>query len=83
MEWLAHSFLAVTPLRDRLRRVVPLLGFSWGFDIADQGRITLRPVARLSAGDWDAHLPHLRKSYPGWEFGSGSTSADERRIFRE
>jgi hypothetical protein len=74
MEWLAHSFLAVTPLRDRLRRVVPLLGFSWGFDIADQERITLRPVARLSAGDWDAHLPYLCKSYPGWEFGGGSTS---------
>jgi hypothetical protein len=75
MEWLAHSFLAVTPLHDRLRRVVPLLGFSWGFDIADQGRITLRPVARLSAGDWNAHLPYLRKSYPGWEFGGGSMSA--------
>jgi hypothetical protein len=71
MTWLAHSFLAVTPLNETSRRIVPLMGFSWGFDIDEESRITLRPVVRLSADDWDAHLPYLRQSYPRWEFGVG------------
>jgi hypothetical protein len=69
--WIAHSFLATTPLDDVMRGsarwVVPLLGFSWGFDIAGD-RVALRPVARLASGDWDGHLPVLRKSYPYWRF---------------
>ena len=34
LEWVAHSFLATTPLDEvaqlKARRVVPLVGFSWG-----------------------------------------------------
>ena len=69
MEWLAHSFLAVTP-RDAGERkeVVPLLGFSWGFTIDAREQITLTPPARLVASDWTAHLPLLRGSFPTWEF---------------
>jgi hypothetical protein len=37
IEWIAYSFLATTPIDDVIqgspRRVVPLLGFEWGFDI--------------------------------------------------
>jgi len=37
IEWIAYSFLATTPVDEVMqgspRRVVPLLGFEWGFDI--------------------------------------------------
>ncbi|MEU0088192.1 hypothetical protein [Streptomyces sp. NPDC006274] len=33
-----------------------------------EGRITLRPVQPLAPGDWDAHLPFLGTSCPGWVF---------------
>jgi hypothetical protein len=78
LEWLAHSFLAVTPReQDASKRVVPLLGFSWGFLIGDDGGIMLRPVEQLSARGWNDHLPYLRDRYPSWQFselrpGSGT-----------
>jgi hypothetical protein len=68
LDWVAHSFLAVSPLRGNRRLVTPLLGFSWGFDISDDGTVTLNPVASLSAQDWQWHLPYLRTSYPDWSF---------------
>jgi hypothetical protein len=39
MDWVAHSFLATTPF-DGQRRVVPLAGFSWGFEIR-RGEVAL------------------------------------------
>jgi hypothetical protein len=67
--WLAHSFLAVTPWDTGAdRQVVPLLGFSWGFEIDAGGRITLVPEAQLSAADWAAHIRYLSTSYPTWRF---------------
>ena len=69
LTWLAHSFLAVTPRHAGAhKQVVPLLGFSWGFDIDVTGRITIVREAPLSADDWAAHLPYLRASYPRWRF---------------
>jgi hypothetical protein len=69
LEWVAHSFLAVTPREpDAQKRVVPLLGFSWGFVIGDDGLIVLGPVEQLEAGDWNDHVPYLRDCYPGWQF---------------
>jgi hypothetical protein len=70
LAWLAHSFLAVTPWDMGHRQVVPLLGFSWGFEIDGGGRITLVPEARLSAADWAGHIPYLSASYPTWHFPS-------------
>jgi hypothetical protein len=40
MDWLAHSFLAATPF-DGPRRVLPLVGFSWGFEIWGSHAATL------------------------------------------
>jgi hypothetical protein len=82
LDWLAHSFLAFTPRGgDAQKRVVPLLGFSWGFAIGDHARVTLEPVARLTAQDWGGHLHYLRKCYSSWEFDatallSASSSGD-------
>jgi hypothetical protein len=66
INWVAHSFLAWTPLDERPRTVKPLLGFSWGFDIDRAGSITIRPVGELSAETWNSHVPYLRGSYPDW-----------------
>ena len=68
LTWLAHSFLARTPLDGAGRQVVPLAGFSWGFDIDTDGRISRRDARPLTFPDWDAHLPKLRASYPAWSF---------------
>ncbi|MFG2670069.1 hypothetical protein [Streptomyces sp. NPDC048445] len=68
MAWLAHSFLAYTPLDREQRCVIPVTGFSWGFGIDAEGNIPVRPAAALTAADWDEHLPYLGTSYPAWEF---------------
>jgi hypothetical protein len=74
MQWVAHSFLATTPLDSDLstnlndRRVVPLVGFSWGFDIDPHENITVHPMARLPGVAWGHQVPLLRRAYPGWKF---------------
>ena len=68
LDWLAHSFLAVSPRRENRRIVTPVLGFSWGFYIADDGSVTLKDLATLRAADWQAHLSYLRDTYPEWQF---------------
>jgi hypothetical protein len=68
LDWIAHSFLAASPLRGNRRIVTPLLGFSWGFDVADNGSVALKPVTSLTAADWEAHLPYLRGCYAEWQF---------------
>lgn len=70
LAWLAHSFLAWTPLEDGPRRVLPLAAFSWGFDIDTAGRIVLRPQRALTGEDWNGHLPLLRTAHPGWQIES-------------
>ncbi|MFG3139718.1 hypothetical protein ACGFZA_26375 [Streptomyces sp. NPDC048211] len=74
LDWTAHSYLAWTPMDDAQRRVLPLAGFSWGFDMDSGGRITLKSVQALSPGDWDAHLPFLGASCPGWAFDAWQPS---------
>jgi hypothetical protein len=68
LDWIAHSFLAVSPFGDNSRIVTPLLGFSWGFHVTDDTRIELKPVTALTAADWEAHLPYLRTCYQQWQF---------------
>jgi hypothetical protein len=78
LEWTARSFLATTPLDEVAdmgpRRVVPIVGFSWGF--TDSGSdVRLQEVALLATDVWDAHLDLLRTTYPWWVFAeSGSRS---------
>jgi hypothetical protein len=73
LNWLAHSFLATTPMDELLqgkpRRVAPLTGFSWGFDLSDH-EVTLRDLHPLTPVDWREHLPLLRATYPSpaWTF---------------
>ncbi len=68
-DWLAHSFLAATPIEYKARQVSPLVGFSWGFTIrnATVGAVAPKP---LPPAAWDEHLPYLSASYPHWRFDS-------------
>jgi hypothetical protein len=68
LDWVANSFLAVSPLRGNRRVVTPLLGFAWGFHITDERNVLLEPVTSLTATDWASHLPYLRSCYPEWRF---------------
>jgi hypothetical protein len=66
-----HTFLSATPLDEvadmKPRRVVPIIGFSWGF--TDTGtEVQLHDLAVLSDGAWDSHLDSLRASYQWWQF---------------
>ncbi len=75
LKWVAHSFLATTPLDEvaqlQARRVVPLLGFSWGF--TDTGRtVTLDDIEVLRDREWTMHLDVLRQGYPMWVFAEGT-----------
>lgn len=76
LDWLAHSFLAVSPGRGNRRVVTPLLGFSWGFHIGDDGSVTLDSIASLTAADWALHLPYLRECYPEWSFTEMAVTND-------
>ena len=76
LDWVAHSFLAVSPPRGNRRVVTPLLGFSWGFHIADNGIVTLDAIASLRAADWASHLPYLRDCYPEWSFTAMAGTVD-------
>jgi hypothetical protein len=74
MFWVAHSFLATTPSYNptqralRLRKVIPVMGFSWGFDIDDQGGFKFKPINQIGVNEWNAQVPLLRKIYRTWSF---------------
>ena len=67
MGWVAHSFLAASPIVPGARTVTPLQGFSWGFTRRNQ-RIDLVPHVPLVPADWDSHRDYLGTAYPGWQF---------------
>jgi hypothetical protein len=71
LEWEAHSFLATTPLDEvmttQTRRIVPLVGFSWGFTIVDS-QVAIRPAEQLPLSKWSEHVPTLRSHYGLWTF---------------
>jgi len=69
LEWLAHSFLCVSPSDPMEREVKAVVGFSWGF-VLDHGDITLIEPRPLADDDWNAHLEHLRGQFPTWAFVS-------------
>jgi hypothetical protein len=68
LTWLAHSFLAATPLLgDGRRSVVPLVGFSWGFAF-EGGAVRIVEPEALRSEVWRSHVPYLTATYPSWAF---------------
>jgi hypothetical protein len=76
LAWVAHSFLAATPLAQAMGRgrklVIPVVGFAWGFTVDGRGDIAIAPVERLAPDRWREHVPVLRERYPGWTFVDAS-----------
>ncbi len=75
LNWVAHSFLAASPLSGNRRTVTPLAGFAWGFEIVDRKTCIMKPVTSLAGADWESHLPYLQSCYPGWRFTKMSSTA--------
>jgi hypothetical protein len=50
-----------------LRVVRALVGFSWGFTLANR-QASILPAEALDGEAWNAHLPMLAATYPDWTF---------------
>ncbi|WP_439680909.1 hypothetical protein [Embleya sp. MST-111070] len=75
MSWLAHTFLAWTPITETIERhVVPLVGFAWGFDIDTGGGIAIHGPSPLPDTAWTGHLPFLRARHAAWTFAPQPTA---------
>jgi hypothetical protein len=78
VQWQAQSFLTIGPWDVDRRLVVPLAGFSWGFEQDSEDRLQLSPVRLLGPEDWNGHRDYLAEQYPTWRFGDGSPLAAQR-----
>jgi hypothetical protein len=65
LDWLAHAFLAHTPLGST--NVEAILGFSWGFNFRD-GEVQIVAPAPLDHTDWAAHQGLLTAEDQNWTF---------------
>lgn len=74
--WRADTFLVVSPDVFFTRRISNVVGFCWGYSIA-QKKSTVNPVELLSQAHWEDHLFFLRKCCPSWEFLSETASLSE------
>ena len=75
LDWLAHSFLCVSPTEAMDRNVEAVVGFSWGF-VMRHGEVAIVPPEQLSLQDWDAHLELLQRAFPTWSFTSSHPTDD-------
>jgi hypothetical protein len=66
--WRADTFLVLVPDVVRSRVVVPVAGFSWGYDLS-ASRPTVLPATELQTDDWAEHRDLLEASHPVWVFG--------------
>jgi hypothetical protein len=67
LDWLAYTFLCVSP-DSRMDRVVrPVVGFQWGLSM-HEGQIDIVAPSSLTLSTWNSHLSVLEATYPGWRF---------------
>jgi hypothetical protein len=67
LDWLAHTFLCVSPHSPMDRVVRPVVGFRWGFRMHD-GQTDIVAPNSLALFTWNGHLTVLEAAYPGWRF---------------
>jgi hypothetical protein len=58
------------------RRIIPLAGFSWGFEIAD-GDVTVAGPHELPLERWNTHTKTLRSTFPLWVFANFPDAPEE------
>ena len=67
LRWEAVTYLAAVEGGVMTKKVRPLLGFTWGFDVAS-GTVELRPASALPVESWDTHVPLLAARFRAWRF---------------
>jgi hypothetical protein len=67
LDWLAHSFLCVSPANPMDRVVRAVIGFRWRFWMHD-GQINIVAPTSLELTAWNSHLSVLEAAYPSWRF---------------
>jgi hypothetical protein len=67
LDWLAHTFLCLSPGDPMDRAARPVVAFQWGFRMHDGQIDTVAPDA-LALSIWNDHLSLLRATYPRWRF---------------
>jgi hypothetical protein len=67
LSWAAESYLCAVDRAVMEKVVHPVAAFTWGFSVTPSGIDVARP-SMLSLDAWDAHLPLLHRSFPGWSF---------------
>jgi hypothetical protein len=67
LDWLAHSFLCISPGEVMGRAVQPVAAFQWGFQLAGDEIVIIRPSV-LALTTWEHHRPTLAAAYPSWRF---------------
>jgi len=64
--WEAESYLLVCPDVARSRKVVPVLGVKWGYDLT-HGKLSILPLSLLDEADWRGVVPYYRSECPDWD----------------
>jgi hypothetical protein len=65
--WVAEAFLVQAPDIARTKRLAPLAGFRWGYELTDGRPTSLRP-ASIGVDRWNAVAKVLGSQYPDWTF---------------
>jgi hypothetical protein len=77
LDWLAHSFLCVSPTLPMDRDVQAIAAFSWGFTMRG-GEITIVAPQPLSLSAWDGHVVLLEREFPTWTFTPSTANPGAR-----
>ena len=64
--WRARTFLTSTPDLLMTKVLEPVVGFTWGYDVAD-GRVDVVGLALASDDDWGSLAREVRRELPQWE----------------
>jgi hypothetical protein len=67
LDWLAHTFLCVSPIRPMERAVEAVAAFRWGFTLVDRD-VRIVDAQALPLDAWNDHLELLRAKHPTWRF---------------
>ena len=71
VEFVAESFLTVSPDGLISKMSEPCFGFRWGYSTEKGQPPKLLPLDVLAERDWASALPVLTETFPDWTFGSG------------
>ena len=69
--WVARTFLTASPDRLMTRVVAPVIGFRWGYTLAD-GEVAMDVLASASTEDWVLTRGVIAAQFTDWDFWAAS-----------